>query len=157
MVRRITARRDPRRELVRKRENSLYRSTAAMLPALLFETPFKGRNHNRRQAFSRKLGDFRSKRIGSRILEVQTLQNSTSIGQNSRNRPEFAGIEPVQRICTIWLDLFAQELAPQSRQWISPQSWKYSATQPKKANGLFAPIPSSNFRPPGSLIPPPRF
>src|ERR1039457_788020 len=71
------ARRDPRGKPLREGENPLGGRAPATLLAFRFEPLFERGNYGRSQGFPRKMRDLRGERIGPRILEIETLQNST--------------------------------------------------------------------------------
>jgi hypothetical protein len=69
-----------RGKLLNKGENLLGSSPPSLLPPLGLQALLECMNHRRCQAFPCKMRKFRSQGIRFRVLEIETLQNSTLDG-----------------------------------------------------------------------------
>jgi hypothetical protein len=78
MIRRLAPGRHSGRKSFGKRQDFFRSGRAATLPVFRFETLFERRDDSSREAFARKMREFGSERICSRVLEIEALQNSTS-------------------------------------------------------------------------------
>jgi hypothetical protein len=77
MLRRMTTRLHPRRKAIGKSKNLLRRSPPAAFPPFHFQFVFQRNDYGSGKAFAPELRKFGRKRIGPRVLEIETLQNST--------------------------------------------------------------------------------
>ena len=80
VLRRVGSGSHARCESLRKGEDLLGSRSVTPLSSFRLKPLLKSGNHSRREAFARELGKLRREQVGLGILQVQTLQNSTSKG-----------------------------------------------------------------------------